>query len=435
MRNLKVAFFGYSWHPHGHLDSYMAQHVEAILDLGIDIDLYLGNYFTNRRGVIGLSSRISTSRLAFHIAQQHYDFALSFNNSLLMPKVVDALGCRAVSIIVDSQQHLFDHAEAGGYSAFDLDVAVAPIYRSLEHEIASAMPNVLTRFHFIPPATDPTSWRDARRDGMMATNNVSWIASLVGDHFLDQLSAHISRHNQFAGLLRECLAQISATGYLNGFKIRSDVIALCASLGWEVDFLEVHLQNIATNNDRTDVVEELSQRGLLLYGNDRWNKLLSHSRAVARSLMIGHRISSYLEQMDVYNTSKISINVPQIQAKTGMQYRILDVMASNALLLTKHIDDSDLDFIFGGDFPAPRFHNHEQLGKYVDHFLENESERIALVDECHALLGPEFSFRHRVRDYLMLSNPALPPEQWCSGFLGTLNAIPASTFTNWTGPR
>lgn len=435
MHKPKAAFFGYSWHPHGLLDGYMAQHVEAILDLGVDIDLYLGNHFTDRRGVVGLSSRISPSRLATHVLAQAYDFALSFNNSLLMPKVIDVLKCRAVSVIVDSQQHLFDYAETGGYSGFDLDVEIASIYRSLEQDIEATCPHARERFHFIPPATDPMSWRNAHLDSATIESSVSWIASLVGDRFLDQLVSHVAQHHEYAGLFRACLGKVSSSGYLDEFKVRNDVIELCDNIGWEIDFFEIHLQNIATNNDRTDVVEELSSRGLCLYGNDRWNSLLTHSRAVAQSLMIGHRIASYSMQMEVYNRSRISINIPQIQAKTGMQYRMMDIMASNALLLTKHIEKSDLDFVFNNKFPVPRFRSCEELGKFVDHFLENDRERVELIDMCHALIGPEFSFGHRVKDYLALSNPALPPEQWCSGARGTLNAIPASTFTNWTGPR
>ena len=417
----------------------MAQHVEAIQNLGIDVDLYLGNHFTDRRGVIGVSSRMSPSRLASHIRQQAYDFALSFNNSLLMPQVIDALDCRAVSIIVDSQQHLFDHAENGGFSAFDLDVAIAPIYRSLEQDLAASMPHALRQFHFIPPATDPLSWQDARRDGITATSPVSWIASLVGDHFLDQLASHVGQHGQFAALFQECMAKVATSGYLENFKARADVIAFAASLGWEIDFLEVHLQNIATNNDRTDAIEELWHRGLHLYGNDRWHGLLAHSRAVARSLMVGRKVSSFSEQKDIYNSSRLSINIPQIQAKTGIQYRVLDVMASNALLVTKHVDGSDLEFIFDGRFPVPRVRDCEQLGRYVDHFLNDENERSMLVDACHALLGPQFSFEQRIRDYLTLSNTpgasAVEQEPLRSIARGTLHPIAAATFTNWTGNR
>lgn len=412
----------------------MAQHVEAILDLGIDVDLYIGNHFTDRRGVIGLSSRVSPSRLASHIAAQAYDFALSFNNSLVMPKVIDALNCRAVSIIVDSQQHLFDYAETGGYSGFELDVEIASIYRSLEQDIEATCPHARGRFHFIPPATDPMSWRNAHRDSATPDSNVSWIASLVGDHFLDQLVSHIAQHQEYVSLFRECINKVSTSGYLDDLKTRSDVAKFCSSIGWEIDFLEVHLQNIATNNDRTEAVEELSERGLSLYGNDRWNSLLAHSRAVAKSLMIGQRIASYSAQMEVYNTSRISINIPQIQAKTGMQYRILDVMASNSLLLTKYVESADLDYIFSGRFPVPRFRTCKELGKYVDHFLASEKERVELVDACHTLIGPEFSFGQRVKDYLALSNPILRPERW-SAVRGTLNAVPALSFTNWTGPR
>lgn len=438
-RKPRAAFFGYSWSTNFHVDGYMEQHIENILSLNIDVDLYLGNHFAERRGVVGTAPVISPARLATHVESQRYDFAISFNNSMLMPKVVEALNCYPVSVIVDSEQHLFDYCDRGGFSAFELDIKIAPIYRSLEQDIATKCPHALERYHFLPPATDIDGWRRPPTGDAVVWRNISWIASLVGDHFLDQLIDFVARHPFFGGIMRECLNRISSVGYLHDYKQRREVLDFCASLGWEIDFLEIHLQNIVTNLERTAIVEELSHRGLALYGNDRWNMLIPKNRATAQSFMSGRTISSHRAQMDVYNASRLSINMPQAQAKTGMQYRILDVMASRSLLLTKHIDESDIDAVFEGKFPLPRFRTTAELGKFADHYLAREDERQTLVKACHELVGPSFSFQERVTDYLNLSNAAAAaplsrgvPE---GGGRGRLDKIEWQRFTNWTGRR
>ena len=419
------------------LNGYLTESVTGIRQLGVDVDVYIGNEFAARRGVKGFHPGLSPGRLAAYLREQHYDFAVSFNNALITPAVVDALDCHIVTVLVDSEQHLFDHAEMGGFSAFGLDVIVSPIYSSLCRELEERHPAALLRCHFLPPATHVK-----RRRAMPRVHpiNVSWIASLVGDDDLDLFARHVFRSAPDSETTVRCLRQIRRTGYLDDLRSDSAVVDLSARVGWDVEALEIQLQNIATNSERVAAVERLTSRGLRLFGNARWSNLIPQSVEVTEALVAGEEIVTHAQQMDVYDNSLISINIPQINAKTGLQYRVLDIMASRALLITRHVPGSDLEVIFGKDHPVPTFRTHEELVRLVDHFLSNEAERQTLVRECNQLVASGFSFVDRALDHLTLSNPSAAqqfrdevgqvdkPE-------GALRFVPHQLFVNWTGLR
>ena len=436
---MKAAFFGYSWRQDGELDGYMAAQVDGVRRLGVDVDLFIGNEFTVHSGVKGFTQALSSARLATFIRDQSYDFSISFNNALLMRDVVGALSCRPVSVIVDSEHHLFDHAEKGGFSAFDLDVAIASIYTSLQADIARYHPLALSRFYFLPPATG------RRRRGLVhpvVRQKISWIASLVGDDHTQALATLIRGSDEDAMAFVKGLRQVTTSGYLDELRADPAVAVLAQNSGLGIELLEVHLQNIVTNDERLRAVELLSSRGLRLYGNARWERMVPYSVAVARSLAHAQAVSSHAEQMEVYDSSLISINIPQVQARGGMQYRVLDVLNSNALLITKLVDDSDISVVFGRENPVVSFRDHQELTKLVDHYLMHEAERMELVKRCQALVAHGFSFTERAADYLRLSNPEAAERLLEGAALGlapprpgSLARMAASEFTNWTGLR
>lgn len=79
---------------------------------------------------------------------------------------------------------------------------------------------------------------------------------------------------------------------------------------------------------------------------------------------------------------------------------MIDVMASGALLITRHAPDSDLIRVFGADCPVPTYRNLDELEQLCAHYLANEDERREVVARCNALVGPDYSFAARARDLL-----------------------------------
>lgn len=398
-----MALFAYSWNPEKDLDPYIKRIASTIASFGINVDVFLGSDFAHHDGVKGLRDPADEKRLADWLSNKPYDFAISFNNSLLLPRVVKALRCRIVSIIVDSKGHLFDHYNDDNRRTYTLDAIFAPIYKSLEKELRKTYPDKASNFTFIPAATDAGKRRTARAVNERAA--ISWIASLVGDGRLDDLLYRIGESQELKDALRVCVKQIERNGCVRGEQTTREALGiLIAASNWSAEQIEQQLQNIVTNHGRVNIVNRLAPLGLRLYGNDRWKKLMPYNTAVVASFHSAKSLTSHADLMEIYDNSLISINLPQAQAGTGIQYRVLDVLASRSLLLTKYVDGTDLSYLFGKENSIETFSNLEELASKCQFYLEHEAERTASVAKCNALVSRGYGFEERVLEYLTLSN-------------------------------
>ena len=108
----------------------------------------------------------------------------------------------------------------------------------------------------------------------------------------------------------------------------------------------------------------------------------------------------------VYNSSKISINLPHAQVNTGFSWRVCDIMGSNALLISN--PSVDLTNLFGGIIPT--YNNPAELRDRCLYFLKNESERLNIVNECQQIINKNHRFENVfdiIEKYteIKLSNP------------------------------
>lgn len=398
----RAAFFGYAWNGLWRLDAYMREIVVTLAALGVDVDVYLGNQFTERHDQIGFIAALPREDLGRFMAERAYDFALSFNNALVIPETVKALGCTIVTISVDSVNHHFDHGGTGALEAFRLPIHAAPIYTSLVEDLRAAFGTGIAAT-FLPAATRIEDRAPPEGAGPIA---ISWIASMVGDHWLDQFMARLPHLKDGPQIVADLVAGIKRTGSL-GTDAASErrIASLCEWSGWDRSALEVQLQNVATNASRLATVEALAPLGLEVFGNDRWSSAFFLSPKVLRSFRSGAGIRRHADLCAIYDRSKISVNVPQAQAATGMQYRILDILASPSLLITKHVPGSDLERLFGADSPVVTYTDLDDLKAKCAYYLTHEEERLARVRACNAMVARGYSFPERVREYLTLSNP------------------------------
>ena len=118
-------------------------------------------------------------------------------------------------------------------------------------------------------------------------------------------------------------------------------------------------------------------------------------------------MTTHADLRRVYNASKISINLPQAHlTNDAVQYRVIDVMASNALMITKYSKTTDLYRVFGEDCPIPTYNDLAELEALCVHFLKNEAERRELVARCNGLVAKGFSFSERAEDLLRIAGLA-----------------------------
>jgi hypothetical protein len=429
----KVAVFGYAWNIARRPDAYIREMVAALADLGINVDVYIGGHFAQDEGTRGFRPDLNKADLNAFLRAQSYDFAISFNNALVMPETVDALSCTIVSVIVDSIHHLFDHTEGGLWQPFTLPIHAAPIYTALLEDI-KAVDGVRASASFMPAATQIEGRQMKAGEQPIA---ISWIASMLGDHNLDNFMSRVEDEiPDGLKLITRCLSDIEQFGEIAKNRASQDAARLlCEWSDWDYPLLEMHLQEVVTNGERLAVVERLAPLGLKIFGNSRWRTALSLSPNVARAFQSGAALRRHADLCAIYDRSKISINLPQIHAGTGMQYRILDILASKSLLITKHIAGSDMERLFGPDSPVVTFSDLDDLENKCAYYLENEKERLARVKACNAMVAKGFSFKERVLEYLELSNPSQAHHAGAIKERGSVSLIWPDRVIDWAARR
>lgn len=398
---MKVAFFGYAWNTALQPDAYMTETFQSLAQAGANVDVFLGNHLSKEYGIYGLNEKMPLGKLRDALVEEGYDAAISFNNSMIIPELAGAIRGKTVTIIVDEPEHLFDYHRTGPYEAMRGDVEIVAMSSVLEHRLIENIEGVTPRTHFMLPATHI----DLGQRSMKAAYPISWVASYVGDLNLDQYLKLVTERPDFRGLTQRCLETVARDGDLRAVKAENGPdAALIATLPWSFDYFQAQMQNILTNRSRVEVVERLAPHGLALFGNAGWQKLLASNSGVMAALQSGPALTTHADLRRVYNASKISINLPQAHVtQDAVQYRVIDVLGSNALMITKHSPTSDLYRVFGPDCPIPTYSDLADLEAKCAYYLANEKERRALVVACNALVAQDFDFRERAVELLRIA--------------------------------
>ena len=100
---------------------------------------------------------------------------------------------------------------------------------------------------------------------------------------------------------------------------------------------------------------------------------------------------SLKENQDFYNSAKISLNTKHIQAQNGFSFRICDIMASNACLVTEYC--SDLRRLFP-KIPLPMFTSEIELQECCKKILVDEKLRLEIVEASHEVIDSSHRFKH-----------------------------------------
>ena len=406
---MKICLFGYAWNLENQPDAYMIETIAAFAEVGVSVDVYLGSQFSEGRGIYGLNPALSTTAIIAHVRAQGYDMALSFNNAMLVPDMLAAIPGRVVTMVVDEPQHLFNHLRGGTYDVFQHDIEVAALSSALERRLLTHVPGIERRLHFMSPVTRPEARTDPAETPLHA---ISWVASMVGDTNLEQYFELAANTPSYYALAQLCLDIVERDGDLRALNAggHAQTLELIGTLPWSFEYFEMQMQNIVTNRQRLSVVERLAPHGLALFGNGNWRRLMTSSKAVLGAFQPGPAVVSHGDLRKIYDASKIAINVPQRHvSQEAIQYRVVDIMASNALLITHRSDPSDLRRIFGADCPVPTFGDLDELERLCVHYLRHEDERLALVQACNVLVREGFSFRDRALELLRIGG-LTPPD-------------------------
>ncbi len=119
---------------------------------------------------------------------------------------------------------------------------------------------------------------------------------------------------------------------------------------------------------------------------------------------------SLRDNQNFYNQSRIGICTQHIQAVSGFSWRVCDIMASNACLVTEYRPDMSSLF---GSIDIPTFSTPAEARSRCKELLEHESLRKEIVEQCHEVIDARFRFRHlleKLEDFLQMNLSAAVEE-------------------------
>jgi hypothetical protein len=402
-----VAFF-YDWSGKQKLDPYFSQVATAFAELGISLEVILANELLHPAGGQETTNPlVDPAKLNAWVKQQKPDFIFSVNNAGMTAQLAAATTVPIITWLVDDLPHLFFHDGFGNAERhFQKQERIFCYSSTLSEQIRRIFPHASNRIYWISHGTNLA--------GQILPDEPSvYPISFVGSCFpienlVDLLS--IARKNGAASEVLEHLKLIDRD-YVAGSATITTSQALNDSLktaGFSSFDYHRFLANTITTQNRTEGLRHIAHLGLYLWGSSLWLNTLNSTNIIANSFQFDNPITTPNQLNNIYNASRISINIPNIQNCAGLAARILDVMASSSLLITEYHPDSDLFKLFGPDCPVPMYRSFDHLRELCAYYLEHEAERQHLVRACNRLVDGRFLLRNRLKAMLEAAGITLP---------------------------
>ena len=111
-----------------------------------------------------------------------------------------------------------------------------------------------------------------------------------------------------------------------------------------------------------------------------------------------------------YNRSKISLNLPHATTQNGFSWRVCEIMASNAVLLSDYRADLDrLMKPYFKDFPM--YNNAQEARELANKILKDDGYRKALVEASNKMVDENCRFEPKIKKVEELTGVKLSSDQ------------------------
>lgn len=144
-----------------------------------------------------------------------------------------------------------------------------------------------------------------------------------------------------------------------------------------------------TNNRRTNLLKELTSLDLHIYTYEQNLCCMDFDYNLWNCCHF-ENICSTIDNQRIFNESKISLNMPHAQVRTGFSWRTCDIMASNAMLLSNKT--KDLEVLFGNIVPT--YEDEKDIRDKCLYFLKHDKERQDIVKSCNKIINLKHRYEH-----------------------------------------
>lgn len=179
-------------------------------------------------------------------------------------------------------------------------------------------------------------------------------------------------------------------------KSEKDIAAILQAEGYSLDELKpTDVLFCRSRQNRLDILSAIHPLGVKIFGDQTWWDTYQSSFDIAMSYD-DRLVFSLAHNASIYNRSNIAINISHGQAVTGYPWRVLDVMASDAALISDF--KSELVADFQSKVPLQLFNTPLEAYELCKKVLQEPSLRQDIVKSSQEAINQGYRWHHRFRD-------------------------------------
>ncbi len=147
---------------------------------------------------------------------------------------------------------------------------------------------------------------------------------------------------------------------------------------------------------RTGTLARIAPLGLNIHGGEGWLDIGLDSSLDIFAAYNPKRVYSLDQTQQMYNESKIGLNINHAQAKSGYSWRVMDILASSAVLVSNYSKDLAEEL---GDLSKDIFYDTPQEAyELCDRLLKNDALRERIVSRSNELVRKYHTWDVRIRE-------------------------------------
>ena len=382
--------------------------IDAFETLGIPLHVMVGSDIVGE-GMTKVRSSSTEQHIINRIAELQPDMVISINNHGMTKTVRDYITVPVVRWLFDDVEHYFVHESFGTWqNSFDPEDLVVCYNSELARKVGEACPQLRKKPVFLPHATSIDLFNATPPN---PRHNISFIGSYLDVSPALHLLQHLGAKGSHGPLAIESIIKDLMVDHQLDIRqalAKYDVADSIEQIGMRPDDFKRVLSDLITTRDRLEAVVSLRDLGIAVFGKNDWIIPLILLRDAEKLFQYDSKLNTQPELLKAYQSSLITIDTPNIQNRTSVGGRVIEAMASNALLITKHQEDSDLYRIFGDDCPVLTYRDIPHLHELCKYYLDHPAERMEIVARCNRLVAKGFDYKDRIISVLGLADLHAP---------------------------
>jgi hypothetical protein len=375
-----------NWTKSKHIDSFTEGLIRALKRNGNDVLSIRTNDFTARNIPL-----VRENKLAETIREYNPDLIITFNNALPYTGIIQDTDCPVVCLAADSCAFFANtdlirtYADRYYFFNFSNDT-IAPFYERfpfIDRDRVVLMGHV----------TDLNA-RELEQD-----INISFVGSIATWN-LDFVNYFKSLHNyniEYGKTYDENALKDAFFDELDRFKKNPHSDFHCPLPGFSPSILAPEQAAILllTSKMRLDVLSALTDMGLSIFGvPDAYADTLVYNYDIFRCF--DYTLHATMEDAETnYNRSKISLNLPHAHTKEGLSWRVCDILASNAVLLS--CKQPNLVAMTEGYVDLPMYKSPAEARELAQKLLADDAWRKDLREGCQRMINDKARFEHKFK--------------------------------------